>query len=148
MLQQLAPMAGAKVAALEAEATNANCSRGKKVRLSGGGMGAVAVVTKQSRVRLAEQRRHSVLHRNASAPGRPQALSPCCCTVFPTLPQGKMIKAAKAEALVRRVLSHTPPGLFQHMMRTINSQVLVLLDTRRSGYVDLALLIMCLLALW
>lgn len=37
--------------------------------------------------------------------------------------QGKMIKAAKAEALVRRVLSHTPPGLFQHMMRTINSQV-------------------------
>lgn len=32
MLQQLAPMAGAKVAALEAEATNANTSRGKKVR--------------------------------------------------------------------------------------------------------------------
>ena len=31
MLQQLAPMAGAKVAALEAEATNANCSRGKRV---------------------------------------------------------------------------------------------------------------------
>jgi hypothetical protein len=90
MLQQLAPMAGAKVAALEAEATNANCSRGKK---------------------------------------------------------GKMIKAAKAEALIRRVLAQTPPGLFQHMMRTINSQVLVLLDTRRSGYVDLALLIMCLLAL-
>ena len=34
-----------------------------------------------------------------------------------------MIKAAKAEALIRRVLAHTPPGLFQHMMRTINSQV-------------------------
>lgn len=32
MLQQLAPIAGAKVAALEAEATNANTSRGKKVR--------------------------------------------------------------------------------------------------------------------
>lgn len=62
--------------------------------------------------------------------------------------QGKMIKAAKAEALIRRVLRTTPPGLFQHMMRTINSQVLVLLDTRRSGYVDLALMIMCLLALW
>ena len=88
-----------------------------------------------------------------------------------------MIKAAKAEALIRRVLQSTPPGLFQHMMRTINSQVrlpaavrsmqgracppcfstasfsapwqvLVLLDTKRSGYVDLALLIMCLLALW
>lgn len=126
-----------------------------------------------------------------------------------------MIKAAKAEALIRRVLAQTPPGLFQHMMRTINSQVgaqgagrqhaagwlgqrslaallalltacgcccrelcmpsttatrapshpptiqrlrtihlpvhlqvLVLLDTRRTGYVDLALLIMCLLALW
>lgn len=27
-------------------------------------------------------------------------------------------------------------------------QVLVLLDTQRSGYVDLALLLMCLLALW
>lgn len=27
-------------------------------------------------------------------------------------------------------------------------QVLILLDTRRSGYVDLALLVMCLLALW
>lgn len=27
-------------------------------------------------------------------------------------------------------------------------QVLVLLDTRRSGYIDLAMLIMCLLALW
>lgn len=37
--------------------------------------------------------------------------------------QGKMIKAAKAEALTRRVLQSTPPGLFQHMMRTINSQV-------------------------
>lgn len=34
-----------------------------------------------------------------------------------------MIKAAKAEALIRRVLAQTPPGLFQHMMRTINSQV-------------------------
>lgn len=61
--------------------------------------------------------------------------------------KGKMIKAARAEALIRKVLSKTASGLFQHMMRTINSQVLVLLDTRRSGYVDLALLIMCLLAL-
>lgn len=30
----------------------------------------------------------------------------------------------------------------------LRAQVLVLLDTKRSGYVDLALLIMCLLALW
>ena len=43
--------------------------------------------------------------------------SPTCCL------QGKVIKAAKAEALIRRVLQSTPPGLFQHMMRTINSQV-------------------------
>lgn len=34
-----------------------------------------------------------------------------------------MIKAAKAELLIRRVMQHTPPGLFQHMMRTVNSQV-------------------------
>lgn len=36
--------------------------------------------------------------------------------------QGKQIKTAKAEALLRRILSSTPPGLFQHMMRTMNSQ--------------------------
>lgn len=34
-----------------------------------------------------------------------------------------MIKAARAEALIRKVLSKTASGLFQHMMRTINSQV-------------------------
>lgn len=34
-----------------------------------------------------------------------------------------LIKAAKAESLIRKVLQHTPPGIFQHMMRTIQSQV-------------------------
>lgn len=33
-----------------------------------------------------------------------------------------MIKVAKAESLLRRMLARTPPGLFQHMMRTVNSQ--------------------------
>lgn len=60
--------------------------------------------------------------------------------------RGKMIKVAKAEALVRRVLRSTPPSKFQHMMRTINSQLLVLLDTKRTGYVDLAQLLMVLVA--
>lgn len=39
------------------------------------------------------------------------------------VPQGKQIKVAKSEALLRRVLAQTPPGLFQHMMRTVHSQV-------------------------
>eukprot|EP00887_Chlorella_sp_A99_P005760 scaffold1.g5760.t1 len=89
MLQQLQPLAEARVADLLAEATDANISHSKR---------------------------------------------------------GKMIKVTKAEALVRRVLASTPPAKFQHMMRTINSQVLVLLDTKRTGYVDLALLLACLVA--
>lgn len=38
--------------------------------------------------------------------------------------------------------------LIQEALPFAPPQVLDLLDTRRSGYVDLALLIMCLLALW
>ena len=51
---------------------------------------------------------------NPTPPGRPLPT---------TMLQGKLIKAAKAEALIRKVMHSTPPGLFQHMMRTINSQV-------------------------
>jgi hypothetical protein len=50
----------------------------------------------------------------------PLPATPAC---LPARLQGKMIKAAKAEALIRKVMHSTPPGLFQHMMRTINSQV-------------------------
>ena len=53
------------------------------------------------------------------------ARHPCPPASLPATPclQGKMIKAAKAEALIPKVMHSTPPGLFQHMMRTINSQV-------------------------
>ncbi|GAB4816154.1 hypothetical protein N2152v2_003200 [Parachlorella kessleri] len=90
MLQQLGPLAGARVADLLAEAVDENAALGRK---------------------------------------------------------GKQIRVAKAEALLRRILATTPAGLFQHMMRTIHSQVLAQLDQDRSGFVDLAKLLTLLVAL-
>jgi hypothetical protein len=108
MLQQLQPMAGARVRDLEAEASDNNTSRGKRVSSAGevysalnnwsSGMCSLCTLRTDS-TSFHVSLRHLLLL------------------------QGKMIKAAKAEALVRRVLQSTPPGLFQHMMRTINSQV-------------------------
>ena len=63
------------------------------------------------------------------------------------MPQGRAIKVTRAEALLRRVLASAPAVLFQHLMRTVSSCVLAPLDTRRSGYVDLGLLLSSLLAL-
>jgi tetratricopeptide (TPR) repeat protein len=59
----------------------------------------------------------------------------------------KMIKAGKAETLLRRLMPHTPPGIFQHMMRTFNSQILGPLDAGKKGYVDLGILLMVLVGL-
>lgn len=72
-----------------------------------------------------------------------------------------MITRLHRHTLTGRVLLHLrypttasrQPPLLTHPTSTYHhhhphAQVLDLLDTRRSGYVDLALLIMCLLALW
>jgi tetratricopeptide (TPR) repeat protein len=59
----------------------------------------------------------------------------------------KMIKVGKAETLLRRLMPHTPPGIFQHMMRTFNSQILGPLDAGKKGYVDLGILLMVLIGL-
>lgn len=61
--------------------------------------------------------------------------------------KGKMIKVNKTEGLLRRLLSHTHSGIFQHMMRTFNSQVLAPLDLKKKEYVDLGVLLMVLVAL-
>ena len=118
MLQQLQPVAGfARVKDVEAEAVDANCSRGKRVRHRCAGLCCARIWvlhSLQPPLRILDLLTCSRIRRLSSP-----ALPPLHC------PQGKMIKAAKAEALVRRVLHSTPPGLFQHMMRTINSQVLL-----------------------
>lgn len=59
----------------------------------------------------------------------------------------KMIKVGKAETLLRRLMPHAPPGIFQHMMRTFNSQILGPLDAGKKGYVDLGILLMVLVGL-
>ena len=209
MLQQLQPFASMRVADLRAEACDANASSSRKVwaRPIAPPEPPQALHSRNRRAGLRNPRQSPAAACAPRSVKRQKARPKPHCRwlklyrpAVPSAPQG-MVKVAKAESLLRRMLQRTPAGLFQHMMRTVNSQVrtqeepqhgrrsaerdhpdrsplktqmppnrmaptrprrhthpptlrcalvqvLGPLDPTRTGYVDLAALLMALVALW